>query len=808
VNGSPRTLPIRIAPLPGEALDSWLEALAHRLHVSLSDLLPEIGLARRLARGSHLADIPTHWITMLRDEEATAVADATDLPPERVHRMTLAHYDGRAIRIDRNKRQVHRFQLWGRGRGSRFCPACLARDSGRWQLHWRLGWTFACLEHRRLLADVCPRCGRLQRQRPRSTRDIPHPGQCASPGEQGTARSRCGYPLHDVPSLELPPDSLLLRVQQTLTDTIETDKAAWHPIPGTDKPAPSLTVLTDIRALAGQLLADASTEQLAALVPDDVMALHLAPTEPASGTAPGVVSARPGFAAPARAASTAVALTVALHVLEQPDIAHAGTALRDLAPTIRGSDTGMVPSHLDHWHGISPRLEAIQISAIAPALRPSDQLRYRTAAPVPCRPHPVSASTVRRRARKIPGNLWPMWSAMLCPPLGAYSRTLRPVLACSVLMTGSREGAAEAAARLGSATDARNVSRMHQRLQKHGHWPTVSSALTRLTDFLDEADAPIDYARRRKLDYTGLLPQTEWKHLCDLTGVDPGQERRLMLARCLLFEHISGMPPELAPALFAIPDAFHRQLLTGFATVLTPELVSGLDDIAHAFLARHRIHDEPVTWQPPWDIIHGGTVPGCDPRQVDIPALHRLIRSGGLTSAQAAEHLGVTHDTIRFILHNHPAPAPPTAPDKNLRNGEKFRAARAALPKEEFARLYLDERRSLPWIAASIGTSTRVTGDLARYYGIPRRRPQEFRHLVAVDRDWLHHEYVICGRTLADLAKEKGMSTANMNRWAIAHGIPRRPRGGRPRKPAAPSLLHRNRESEHARGDASPRQHA
>ena len=39
-----RALPIHLAPLPGEALDSWLEALAHRLHTRLGDLLAAVGL--------------------------------------------------------------------------------------------------------------------------------------------------------------------------------------------------------------------------------------------------------------------------------------------------------------------------------------------------------------------------------------------------------------------------------------------------------------------------------------------------------------------------------------------------------------------------------------------------------------------------------------------------------------------------------------------------------------------------------------------------------------------------------------------
>ncbi|MFE1907623.1 TniQ family protein [Streptomyces gardneri] len=37
-------------------------------------------------------------------------------------------------------------------------PHCLAETGGRWQLAWRLGWSFACTRHHILLADRCPAC--------------------------------------------------------------------------------------------------------------------------------------------------------------------------------------------------------------------------------------------------------------------------------------------------------------------------------------------------------------------------------------------------------------------------------------------------------------------------------------------------------------------------------------------------------------------------------------------------------------------------------------------------------------------------
>jgi hypothetical protein len=67
---------------------------------------------------------------------------------------------------------------------------------------------------------------------------------------------------------------------------------------------------------------------------------------------------------------------------------------------------------------------------------------------------------------------------------------------------------------------------------------------------------------------------------------------------------------------------------------------------------------------------------------------------------------------------------------------------------------------------------------LARQHGIELRRPQGRRRLEHIDRDWLYTEYVVHRRALPDLAAEKGMSTANMSRWAMTHGIPLRGRGG------------------------------
>ena len=64
---APRSLPLRLAPHPGEALDSWLEAYAAWLGVPTRALLTALALTAP-------STAPTHYTTALRAEEAQRAA--------------------------------------------------------------------------------------------------------------------------------------------------------------------------------------------------------------------------------------------------------------------------------------------------------------------------------------------------------------------------------------------------------------------------------------------------------------------------------------------------------------------------------------------------------------------------------------------------------------------------------------------------------------------------------------------------------------------------------------------------------------
>ncbi|MGY2118618.1 hypothetical protein ACW9HR_32320 [Nocardia gipuzkoensis] len=61
---------------------------------------------------------------------------------------------------------------------------------------------------------------------------------------------------------------------------------------------------------------------------------------------------------------------------------------------------------------------------------------------------------------------------------------------------------------------------------------------------------------------------------------------------------------------------------------LTPQLAHALNDHAREFLATRGIDDEPPAWQPPTELLHGLSLPGPDPADIDIARLHSPTMPG------------------------------------------------------------------------------------------------------------------------------------------------------------------------------------
>lgn len=719
----PRTLPIRLSPLQGEALDSWLEAVAHRLAIPLNDLMQALGLPGGAHRRSKRPGTADRTIALL-SAEACAIAAATGQCEGRVHAMTLARYDQRAVVLDPATRLVNIRTLWGRGKGSRYCPDCLAATSGRWQLRWRLNWSVACVTHQRLLADDCPGCGRPQRQRSSAQHDPPDPGHCENPVHPADhspvrghgAHVRCGTTLSRAATLQLPAGHPVLRAQQLLDELIEASTASFGVYAAS--PQPVITALADFRAIAGRAIAIAQGTELdlSAMQPSDPLTTRIrlmARDQHQRANAPAQV--RPGTMAPPDVFCAAAGLTAAVEVLTASDVQEAAGTLRWLITAPRAAGRIPSPSTIDDWGRNTSRvLRVVQLAALGPQLRPTDQLRYRTTSATP---REVDAGTAaQQRAARIPALIWLPWLVRICPPAGIHARIARPALSCALLLPGTRLNLSEVASLLGSESSANDLSKTVQLLHDSPYWPDIAEALVRLAGHLDDYGAPIDYQRRRRLDYGGLLPGSEWQEICRQAHAPPQSGTWDAVARCVQYELISGSPARTSP--FWPSDGIYgfQRRMAEFSAVRTAEVGRRFRESANEFLTRQGIDDEPVSWEPPQFLLDGLTLPGPGPDSISPDHVHQLIRGERLDVTVAARRLGVIREAVQLILAGHPAP-PDGRPLRAL--GERTRAPRAA-----------------------------------------------------ISRDWLYRQHVTAGRSLSDLARETGLAKSTIRRWANAWAVP------------------------------------
>jgi hypothetical protein len=419
--------------------------------------------------------------------------------------------------------------------------------------------------------------------------------------------------------------------------------------------------------------------------------------------------------------------------------------------------------------GTSAAVTALRLTARAPQLTPLIQLRYRIGTPRLALPELDTAASTTLAAR-LPATLWAPWAVRLRPPQLDPAR-LAASLSAMLLMVNSRIKAPDAHEILGSVAQWRTTTHHVRALARQGYWPDTRAALIRLADHLHHHDVPINYQRRRFLDYTNLLPEDTWTSICTDLDIRSGGSERLRLMRCQLYTVISGNPVDLAPWLRETNE--FRSACFRYPVLLTPALRTAFDDYAATFLHNNGI-DEPLTWHPPLDLVADLSLPGADPDRLSLAAIHRMVRHGqSLTTV--AEHLNTTADAVRYALTVYPAPNSRCGP--TARPAPVLSTLAEQLSAAELSNLYEHQRMSLRQIAARHHTSRQVVAALARRHGITLRPPLREPVLPTVDRDWLHTQYVHHRRTLPELAAEKNMSTANMARWAHQHQIPLRSRG-------------------------------
>jgi len=87
---------------------------------------------------------------------------------------------------------------------------------------------------------------------------------------------------------------------------------------------------------------------------------------------------------------------------------------------------------------------------------------------------------------------------------------------------------------LASPVDTSVLSRVLGVMSRHDDWSAISAAVSALSDYLADTDTPIDYHRRRQMNYSTLLPDTEWIRICR----DNRYARKIRCSR----SHRPGLP--------------------------------------------------------------------------------------------------------------------------------------------------------------------------------------------------------------------------------------------------------------------------
>jgi DNA-binding transcriptional ArsR family regulator len=669
-----RTLPLRVPPVPGEALDSWLEALARRSQVTVGTLAAALGWKVPATPGGLVAGVPAQVLRRIEHQAG--------LPAGRLDDAVLDRYLPAGA---------------ARRRGSRYCPSCLAEQDGRWLLAWRLSWTFACTTHGVLLCDTCPSCGQAPRGRA-GRAGLNPPGTCANTIKR---HEYCGADLRRVIPGPLAPGSPVLAAQRWTSILLTLDDT---------RPAGNGVAPGDLGIVASWVRRQAPAGQFAGSGPAALAAWRERNQQPPAARR------QPSRFPPGSAALTAALAATAMTVLTGSD-EQAIEQIRALLPPSAGPRQTR-PAGLpgQRWRQLSAAARGRFLRALDPDLGPADRIRYRTGTPqaaIPADPPGLLAA----RARATPQLLWPEWAIRLMPAQGFAPGPFRSTIAACLLLPGHPGRATRTAiTALHAYRSALAIGTVLRALADGGH-DAVLIAISCLAGYLDTSGSPIDYQRRRDLIPAGTITASQWHDLCYGAAAHPGQARRHRDAQRYLFQLLTGADlhdPRHALAFTSGNDYSHYHAFAG-------TLPTGLRDALHGHAAA-LLHElgigEPLTWAPPPGCCAGLDLPGPEPDDIDLDAAGRLIITGKLPVAEAAARLGTTGGHLRLALDRIPRPARQWGRSAAPLTWQRRQHARGILTREFFDREYITAGKNLRQLEADTGIPRRFLTRVAREHGI------------------------------------------------------------------------------------------
>jgi AraC-like DNA-binding protein len=766
----PRTLPVGIKPLPGESLESWLASLARHLDVEWGKFLSSI-LPRALVSNTHSV-FQVNLTAHLTEVELNAISAATGIDAPSIEALTWHRFDGIAGTVDRARR---RMQMTWKFARSRYCPVCLRNSHGRWQLQWRLPWVFACQQHLCLLADTCPACHQTQRTNHGwlSSARVVAPELCCANESKG---GRCATPLSTTPTIALTEGHPFIRAQAFLCELLSGDVVTF----GLYQRMPATTeqFLRDLRLLSLRIAEATDGESLGTIAQLNSVGECDTPDIRQWRASPNTPRTPPALIAAAGISST-------LELLRCSSLDEAADRVQPFVAMHQSSGRYVDTANLT-TKTRNPIADAVMVRALTNAMSASDQLRYRAHSPLPRCPQKLPAAMLR----STPTCLWSDWAIRILPVDRTARRgraTARAVLAMLLVTVSNQAYEAEIAKhlgleRFGPSWARKESARIAVLLRQHPLWVNIATALTRLSDYLADHPSPIDYARRRRLDYRKLLPDNEWDAI--FNAADFGRLDRAhtgQRVRTWLFERISMLPAEMSPFPFAgnEPADTHKEAVE----LLAPPVGAWLDHGASRFLKRHKVIDEPLVWSPPLSVVADLELPGPDIGSLSLQDFHEALLNKSMSIYDVAKSIKAQPRVVRHLLEQTPLPRPVCRGQHRPHKQTRLDRARLQLPRVELARLYEHEKWTFVAIATCFSIDPKAVRKLAAEYGI-QVAPVSTRRRRVVNADWLRHEYTDKERTLTGIAQEAGISRKRLSMSLKEMGLPVR-RGPliRPRVP-------------------------
>lgn len=520
-------LPRSLEPASGEVLPSFLLRLAYRLGVSPHDLAERCGLFTDQPRLS-----PRH---LLRAEPAfvESLARACRLTEDEIGNMTLERQTPHFPPLRPAPTGAPRYfatvvnEGWVFTLFSRFCPQCLADDTGlaspgTWPGTWRLPMTVACPRHQRLLEWRCPECespafssGRSPAGRWRPASLIPnplakvHPAACRSrPAGRARRSGACGTRLDlNVQPGVFSSDEVLAVQEHLLQLVVGTAKPEASSV---GRSVATAEYLHDLRAV--MMLICGTWPATAALLPKapqlDAVDAHVEGQNRAMRTraADGLlaVTARVLDSPPLDAGAAAALITLSTRLLTAPDAA---------------AGIGRLLAECDlSWPG---RLKLLRLAPhCSQGFRTTvdshlDTLGVRPLGRVSAFPQPFTHQQTLQH-QHIPQRLPDAWFALL-QDLGAPERHLRRDAAVRLVQMGRGGSRRETAIYLGVTTASADMAsaQLKEWHQTRDNARRYQHALEQLADAIASSPDPVDYQRRREYLAHWVLPPDDWQNIIE-----------------------------------------------------------------------------------------------------------------------------------------------------------------------------------------------------------------------------------------------------------------------------------------------------